>query len=558
MSRWDNVRGSNEGRPLVLGMRVFPDVVSAMISGPTAGPGKKKAAENDRQGPAPGPVPFTLLVEKPVIGEAAIERNVADIDLLARMLGRAVETREKGVNVFFRGRGDSSREEFARVLAARIGCELFRLATPQEGGKAVRSLEALQRSVLVAQRGLSRLGRPCMLLVVPDPRAFPAKPDNDDDLPPWMMPHMPRVSMSAWKKLLSKNPVVALWRYDGAWMIDGGLLGLFDHVVEVAEIPPAKRVGLVTRHLGDVPVSPEWVARLAAQDGLTVTQIERAVRAARLAGCETASDAEAVMQRVISSGMSMAGKKVALIEGRPATAAAYDLGYLNASVDVVNLVDRLAAEPRGRILLYGPPGTGKTCLAKHVADRAGRELVSARASDLLDKWVGETEKHIAALFAKARAREAILLLDEADSFLGERKRAVASWEVAHVNELLVNMEAFEGLFICSTNLIDNLDAASFRRFDLKIRFDPMTRDQAFRMLTSMLVEMVIEAGGEAGRAELRELLAKVPPLTPGDFAAVRRRISVTGEKVTPADLVAMLHGETSMREPARACVGFSR
>lgn len=64
--------------------------------------------------------------------------------------------------------------------------------------------------------------------------------------------------------------------------------------------------------------------------------------------------------------------------------------------------------------------------------------------------------------------DSVLLLDEADSFLRDRTSAQRSWEVTQVNELLTQMERFEGLFICSNNLIDRLDSASIRRFDFKI------------------------------------------------------------------------------------------
>jgi transitional endoplasmic reticulum ATPase len=95
----------------------------------------------------------------------------------------------------------------------------------------------------------------------------------------------------------------------------------------------------------------------------------------------------------------------------------------------------------------------------------------------LDKYVGESEKNIADMFAVARQQNAVLVLDEADSFLADRRNAQRSWEVTQVNELLTQMEAFDGIFICTTNLMEKLDPASIRRFAFKVRFDPMTPDQ---------------------------------------------------------------------------------
>ena len=73
-----------------------------------------------------------------------------------------------------------------------------------------------------------------------------------------------------------------------------------------------------------------------------------------------------------------------------------------------------------------------------------------RASDLLSCWVGATEQNIARAFEEARKDDAVLLIDEADSFLQDRRGAGHSWEVTQVNEVLTQMENFEGVFIATT------------------------------------------------------------------------------------------------------------
>jgi SpoVK/Ycf46/Vps4 family AAA+-type ATPase len=95
---------------------------------------------------------------------------------------------------------------------------------------------------------------------------------------------------------------------------------------------------------------------------------------------------------------------------------------------IAALVERLAAPGAASdfsLLLTGPPGTGKTALAAHVAERLDRPLSVKRASDLLSKWVGETEANIAEAFAEARDEGAVLLFDEADSLLLDRGDASA-------------------------------------------------------------------------------------------------------------------------------------
>lgn len=105
-----------------------------------------------------------------------------------------------------------------------------------------------------------------------------------------------------------------------------------------------------------------------------------------------------------------------------------------------------------------------------------------RASDLLDKYVGETEQRIAAMFEAAQDEGAVLLLDEADSFLSDRLGAGQAWEVTQTNEFLTQLEAFDGVFFATTNLIDRLDPAVLRRFSHKVRFDVLTAQQAIDQL----------------------------------------------------------------------------
>jgi AAA+ superfamily predicted ATPase len=134
------------------------------------------------------------------------------------------------------------------------------------------------------------------------------------------------------------------------------------------------------------------------------------------------------------------------------------------------------------------------------------------------------------MFDEARDDDAVLLLDEADSFLRDRRGAQRSWEVTQVNELLTQMEDFQGLFICATNLLDELDEASLRRFDLKIKFGFLQPDQAW-----ILFRQTLKQHGSALKAakKWKSRLADVDNLTPGDFATVVRQNRLTRKPITP-------------------------
>ena len=112
----------------------------------------------------------------------------------------------------------------------------------------------------------------------------------------------------------------------------------------------------------------------------------------------------------------------------------------------------------------------------------------------------------------------MLLLDEADSFLTDRREAQQSWEVSQVNELLTLMETFEGIFIASTNSLGTLDQAAFRRFDLKILFDYMTPLQCEAMFRDCMASLGLQMDVESLGA-----VATLSQLTPGDFNVVMRQ-----------------------------------
>ena len=135
------------------------------------------------------------------------------------------------------------------------------------------------------------------------------------------------------------------------------------------------------------------------------------------------------------------------------------------------MIDGLRKHPEARLCFYGPPGTGKTAFGHWLARELKKPLMVQRVSDLVSPYVGTTEQNLARAFEKASEEQAVLLLDEVDSFLQDRKKATQSWEVTAVNEMLTQMESYRGLFIASTNLMQGLDQATLRRFDLKVKFD---------------------------------------------------------------------------------------
>ena len=139
-------------------------------------------------------------------------------------------------------------------------------------------------------------------------------------------------------------------------------------------------------------------------------------------------------------------------------------------------------------LLHGPPGTGKTLCAKALAGELNRPLMMVRASTLLSKWLGESERNLQAAFDRARADHAVLLVDEADSLLLDRAQASQRHELSMVNTLLDLVENHPGLVLLATNLPDRMDGALARRLAASIGFTRPAPEERRALWLRMLPE----------------------------------------------------------------------
>ena len=224
----------------------------------------------------------------------------------------------------------------------------------------------------------------------------------------------------------------------------------------------------------------------------------------------------------------------------------FEVGLSNANADLDTLIENIldSGNQNFSMCLYGPPGTGKSAFARHLADRMKMKVSFKRASDLLSCWVGENEKNIAAMFKEAEDDKQFLILDEADSFLESRRGAVRSWEVSKVNEMLTQMEFHPTPFVATTNLLENLDEASLRRFTFKIKFDFLRHDQ-YHGLFEFYFNSVPPAD-----------LFRLETLTPGDFANVQKKaefLNVTD----PFKLCNMLVEECEFKPQHKNPMGFT-
>ena len=463
-------------------------------------------------------------------------------DHVERLLKGALQARETGVNVLIYGSPGTGKTQFCRTLACRLKVKLYSVGEVDNWGNEPNRFERLQE-LRLAQRLLAN-GRDSILL-------FDEMEDLLRDPASTGMPYFGRFNRGRLRaegskvfmnRLLEQTGVPTLWTSNAARQTCPTVLRRMMFALELRQPSPRVRARIWARQLArhGIEAGGEEADSLAREYDVTPGVAAGVTAAARLV---EGGDIATVRCGVRSLSRLLSGETPP--QGVPSK---FDPALIRADVDPAVLAERLAALGARRVslCLNGPPGTGKSAYVRYLAERMGLQVVQKRASDLMSKWVGETEQRIAAAFAEARDAEQFLVFDEADSLLADRSLARRSWEVSQVNEMLTWMESHPLPFACTTNFSERLDPATLRRFDFKIALDYLGSDQAM--------------------AAFRTFFGLAPPpgitglasLTPGDFAVVRRKAEILEKLGDPEALAAMLCEECEAKPNCPTAIGFQR
>ena len=382
---------------------------------------------------------------------------------VVNILKSAIDKKSKGINILLYGNVGSGKTEFSKLVANTVSTPIYAVKTELSNGDEAKRTDRLA-DLYSKQQILSRSGNGCILF------------DEAEDVMNRGFDSNGSASKGYLNKILESTPVPVIWTTNNISDVDPAFLRRMTYAIEFEKLSEDARLNIWNKVLqkNKLKVSKTKIEELNKSYDIPPSLIANAVQTTKMI-----NGSEDDFEDLIVNVAKVITKKKDVKEKKEQTLSNYDISLVNTDMDMNELTEKITQSGKLNfsLCLYGVSGSGKSAYSKYLAKTLGLEVVSKRASDLMSKWVGETEQNIAGAFAEAKSKGAMLIFDEADSFLQDRSNANHSWEVSQVNEMLTWMESHEYPFICTTNLMDSLDEASLRRFTFKLGFNFMTNEQ---------------------------------------------------------------------------------
>lgn len=461
-------------------------------------------------------------------------------EILIPYLRKCVASAKVGVNILIYGQPGTGKTEYVKTVAKELGLQLAEISfadddeEPMEPEYRLKALKFAQ-TFFAKQKSLLLFDEAEDVFTLSTSNIFSFTKSTQKN--------------KAWiNRALEQNIIPTIWVTNSIYGLDEAVLRRFDMVFEIPMPTKKKKQELISKECGSL-ITDELAQNLASCEYLSPAILSKTVDVIRDIKLSTQESSSKALETLLSSFMEAQGKRYEKISQKHSSNLSYNPEYINSDMELNTISGGIKATKNARICLYGPPGTGKSAFGKWIADELDKPLLLKKGSDLISMYVGGTEKNIANAFREAVEDSAVLVIDEVDSFLQDRRAAQKSWEITAVNEMLVQMENFNGVFIATTNLIEGLDQASLRRFDLKLKFDYLSKMQRLNMFTDFCKTLGIDNGSSKINSEI----ARLDNLTPGDFAAVNRQSRFNPIKDC-TDLVDRLYKECEIKDGDKSSI----
>lgn len=237
-----------------------------------------------------------------------------------------------------------------------------------------------------------------------------------------------------------------------------------------------------------------------------------------------------------------------IVKSRQVLSDSYDVDVLNTDTDP-HMIERMARKAIDkhqpfRMMACGGSGTGKTAFAHWLAGQLGKVLIVKGVADIQKVFIGESEAAIRAVFSEAEVKDAIILLDECEAYLGKRMDASSSGGKSYnsiTNCFLTEIERFNGILICTTNRLDIVDGAFHRRLHRIVNFGFPTESSMRRLFSRYFPGIQFDANALDG-------ICRCGCIGPGDFSILKEMIEYMDEdEVTPGFILSSLEKTAERR-----------
>lgn len=454
-----------------------------------------------------------------------------EINRTEEIINKSLAAGTRGINTMFWGLPGTGKTELVLAMAKKNSWKLKVIGDVSDSDGQEKSRAQRLTSLKIAMK-LYAKEKDVVLLF-----------DEMEDL--FKMDANASFSKAFINRIIETTPIPIIWTTNALGVMGSAVLRRMVYNIGF-EVPPVSARRIIWKNYTEkygVELDEQTIEDFANAFDTVPALISNAVRISSLAGLDKKEIPEVLtsLDRLMNYGQARK------FEFSTTKDTPYDTTCANTDIDLDVLTTRLmSANPGFSMCLYGAPGTGKSEYGRYLAKKMGKKVLFKRASDLQSMWVGECEKNIAKAFKEAKEEGKVLIIDEGDSFLQNRANARASWEISQVNEMLSQMENHDQPFIITTNLMDNLDPASLRRFTFKMKFDFVRPAQARKLFKSYF------------NVEAPDAIDHNPILAPGDFAAVQKKVSILG--ITDAEeIYKMLCEETDLKpQKPKASIGFQR
>ena len=441
-------------------------------------------------------------------------------NIIESILTAAVKNKSKGINILLYGGVGTGKTQFAKLVAQNTKTQMFEVdyysTEKEETSRALRINDLNSKKEI-----LSRSDNTCILF------------DEAEDV----MNQFTGSSKAYFNNLLENTPVPIIWTTNNIYDVDPAFLRRMTYTLEFRKLSEEERLAVWKNILkkNKFKVSKTKLEELNRDYDIPPSLISNAINATKLINGDE-DNFETFVENVakVVCKKKNVRKNNTNKDSMPVVLA-YNEDLVNTDIDIKNLTEKIANNGKLNfsLCLYGEPGTGKSLYARHLANVLGLDVLLKRASEIISPYVGETEQNIADAFEEAKAKKAMLIFDEADTFLQNRNNAVRSWEVAQVNEMLTQMESHEYPFVCTTNLLETLDEASLRRFTFKIKFDFLSTNQVNKAFEHFF--------------KIKEPKIDIKGLTAGDFATVKKKVDFLNIKDID-EITKMLEDEVKLKK----------